>query len=60
MKNLLFFFYFFLLEILENLINIDFWIWHNDILLMKLGKKALQKIPNNAPVNHFKESNITL
>ncbi len=42
----------FLLDILEKLINIDFWIWHNDILLIKLEK--------NAPVNHFKESNITL
>ncbi len=35
---------------LEKLINIDFCIWHNDILL----------IEKKAPVNHFNESNIAL
>ncbi len=46
-----------LLYILEKLIHIYFWIWHNDMLFIKFGKHALTK--NNAPVNHFKESNIT-
>ncbi len=51
----------FLLYIFEKLINIDFWIWQNDILLIKLEKEmALQKIPKYSPVNHFKESNINV